>query len=37
MDEDAEESGGFFIWVWLELGADLDDEGGSNGGEQTSL
>ena len=37
VDEDTEESGGFFGWVRLELGADLDDEGGSDGGEQTSL
>ena len=37
VDEDAEESGGFFVWVRLELGIDLDDEGGSDGGEQTSL
>ena len=33
VNEDAEEGGGFFVWVWLELGVDLNDEGGSDGGE----
>ena len=37
VDEDAEESGGLFIRVGLELGIDLDDEGGSHDGEQTGL
>jgi len=37
VDEDAKESGRFFVWVRLELGVDLDDEGGSDGGEQTCL
>ena len=31
--EDAEESGGFVVRVSLELGIDLDDEGGSHSGE----
>jgi len=37
VDEDAEESGGLFTRVWLELGLDLDEECGGHGGEQTSL
>jgi len=37
VDEDAEESGRFFVWVRLELGVEVDDEGGGDGGEQTSL
>ena len=37
MDEDTEESSGLLVWVWLEVRVDLDDEGGSDGGEQTSL
>ena len=37
VDDDAEESGGFFTWILLELGVDLDNEGGSDSGEQTSL
>jgi hypothetical protein len=35
--DDSEESGGLIGWVWLELGMDLDDEGRSDGGEQTGL
>ena len=35
VDEDTEEGGGLFIWIGL--GVDLDNEGGSDGGEQTSL
>jgi len=34
---DSEESHGLVGWVCLELGVDLDDEGESNDGEQTSL
>ena len=37
VNEDTEESGGIFVWIRLEPGADLDDKGGSDGGEQTSL
>ena len=37
VDEDAEESSGFVIWVRLEVRVDLDDECGGDGGEQTSL
>ena len=37
VNENAKESGGFFVWIGLELGVDLDDEGGSHGGEQTGL
>jgi len=37
VDEDTEESGSFFVWVRLEPGVDLDNEGGSNCREQTSL
>ena len=37
VDENAEESSGLFVWVRLELGVDLEDEGGSDGGEKTSL
>ena len=33
VNEDAEESSGFFVWIRLELGVDLNDEGGSDGGE----
>jgi hypothetical protein len=35
--DDSEESGGVIGWVWLELGMDLNDEGRSDGGEQTRL
>ena len=37
VDEDSKESGCLFVRVWLELGVDLDDECGSDGGKQTSL
>jgi len=37
VNENAEESGGLFIWIRLKLGVDLDNEGRSNGGKQTSL
>ena len=37
VDKDTEESHGFIVRVLLELGVDLDDECGGNGGEQTSL
>ena len=37
MDEDAEESGGLFVWILLQLGLDLDDECRGHGGEQTGL
>ena len=37
VDEDTEESSGFVVRVGLELRLDLDDEGGSDGGEQTGL
>ena len=37
MDEDTKESGGLFVWVWLQLGVDLDDERRGHGREQTSL
>ena len=37
IDEEAEESGGLFVRIRLELGVDLDDKGGSDGREQTSL
>ena len=37
VDEDAEEGGGLFTCIWLELRLDLDDEGRCHGGEQTSL
>jgi len=37
VDEDAEESGGLIVGVGLELGVDLDDECGSDSGEQTGL
>jgi len=37
VDEDAEESGGLIVGVGLELGVDLDDECGGDGGEQTGL
>ena len=37
MDEDAEESGGLFVWVFLQLGLDLDDECRGHGREQTGL
>ena len=33
VEEDAEESSSFLVWVLLEFGVDLDDEGGGNGGE----
>lgn len=35
--ENSQESGGLFAWVWLESRVDLNDEGRSNGGEQTGL
>jgi len=34
---DSQEGGGLIGRVWLELGVDLDDEGRSDGGEQTGL
>ena len=37
VNEDTEEGGSLFVRIGLELGVDLDDEGGSDGGEQTSL
>ena len=37
VDQHTEEGSCLFIWVWLELGLDLDDECRSHGGEQTSL
>jgi len=37
VNEDSEEGSRLFIWVWLELGLDLDDERGSHRGEQTGL
>lgn len=37
VEEDTEESGGFALRVWLELGVDIDDERGNYGGDQTSL
>jgi len=37
VDKDAEESGCLFVRVLPELGVDLDDERGSDGGKQTSL
>jgi len=37
VDQDAEESGGLFVWVGLELGIDFDDEGRSHSREQTGL
>jgi len=37
VDEDTEESGSLFVRVLQELGVDLDDECGSNGGKETSL
>jgi hypothetical protein len=37
MDKNAEEGGGLVVRVRLELGVDLDDECGGDGGEQTSL
>ena len=37
VDEDTEESSGLFVQIRLELGVDLDDEGRSDGREQTSL
>jgi len=37
VDEDAEESGGLFVRVRLQLGLDLDDECRGYGGEQTGL
>jgi hypothetical protein len=33
VDEDTEEGGGFVVRVRLELGVDLDDECGGDGGE----
>ena len=33
VDEDAEEGSGLIVGVWLELGVDLDDECGGDGGE----
>ena len=37
IDQDSEEGGGLVVRIRLELGADLDDEGGSYGGKQTGL
>ena len=37
MDEDAKESGGLFVWVFLQLGLDLSDECRGHGREQTGL
>jgi len=37
VDNDAEESSSFFIWVRLELRVDLNDEGRSDSREKTSL
>ena len=37
IDQDLEEGGGLIVWIRLELGADLDDEGRSYGGKQTGL
>ena len=37
VDEDTEEGGGLVTRVRLELGLDVEDEGGRDGGEQTSL
>ena len=37
VDENTEESGGLITRVGLELRLDVDDESGSDGGEQTSL
>jgi hypothetical protein len=37
VDENAEKGGGLVVRVRLELGDDLDDECGGDGGEQTSL
>jgi len=37
VQHDSEESGGLIVWVWLKLRMDLDDEGASDGGEQTGL
>ena len=37
VDEDTEKGGSLVIWIRLELGIDLYDEGGSHCGEQTGL
>jgi len=37
VDENAEECGGLIVGVGLELGVDLNDECGGDGGEQTGL
>ena len=37
VDEDAEEGGGLVTRVRLELGLDVEDEGGCDGGKKTSL
>ena len=37
VEDDAEESSTFLVWVRLELRVDLNDKGGSDGREQTSL
>ena len=37
VEDYTEESGGILVRIRLELGVDPDDEGGSDGGEQTSL
>jgi hypothetical protein len=37
VNKDAEESCSLVVRVWFELRADLDDECGGDGGEQTSL
>ena len=37
VDKDAEERSGLVVWVLLEVGVDLYDECGADGGEETSL
>jgi len=37
VDENAEKSRGYVVRVLLEVGVDLDDECGGDGGEQTGL
>jgi len=37
LDEDTEKGGGLIVGVRQEVGVDLDDECGGDGGEQTSL
>ena len=36
-EDRAEEGGGLFVRIGLEVGIDIDDEGRADGGEQTSL